>query len=395
MEVETALKMYIIPKKQDMILGDVRMKKVVFISYHYFNSPRKAGFHWLAESFARKLSWDVLFVTAPISLISWLAGDHRFRYHTFRQNNRVIPVDDNVQRYVFFTMLHPCKTRYKILNYALAATSKIYGIRFPSSLKKEITAADVIVFESTEALLLFERVCNINPSAKKIYRVSDDLETIGTPQYVINHEQKIAPNFDLISVPSEYIFRKFAHLPNSRLHYHGINKELFSKQHDAPKEYARFEKNIVFVGTSHFDYDFIKTAAESFPHWGFHIIGPLSKVGESSNLLYYGEMPFARTVPYIQHADVGLQNLINDCGVASFSDSLKVLQYTYCKLPIVAPVGLQSSRKNFVYYVPGDGDSIRTALERAVEYDRRSIDPSNVHSWDELAELLIEEVYIK
>ena len=378
-----------------MTLESWYMRKVIFVSYHHLLTQRKAGFHWLAESFAKKLSWDVLFVTAPISLISWLAGDHRTRYCTFRQNNTVIPVNNNVQRYIFFTMLHPCKTRYMILNYALAIISKVYGIRFPSSLKIEINAADVIVFESTEALLLFEKVCRINPSAKKVYRVSDDLEIIGAPRYVINYEQKIAPKFDLISVPSEYIYRKFAHLPNSRLHYHGINKELFSKQHDAPKEYARFEKNIVFVGTSHFDYDFIKTAAESFPHWGFHIIGPLSKVGESSNLLYYGEMPFAKTVPYLQHADVGLQNRISDRGLASLSDSLKVLQYTYCKLPIVAPVGLQSSRKNFVYYVPGDEASIRTALERAVEYDRRSIDPSNVHSWDELAELLIEEVYIK
>jgi len=72
-----------------------------------------------------------------------------------------------------------------------------------------------------------------------------------------------------------------------------------------------------------------------------------------------------------------------------------VLQYTYCKLPIIAPVGLRSSRKNFVYYAPGEKDSIRTALARAVEYDRGSIDSSNVHSWDELAELLIEEAYKK
>lgn len=372
------------------------MKKIMFISSHYFCSQRKAGFHWLAESFAKKLSWDVLFVTAPISPISGLTGDHRFKYPVYKQKNKVVQVSKNIQSYVYMTIFSPSGSRHKILNYLMASLSKLYAIRrLPSSLKKEVTTADVIVFESTGALLLFEEICNINPEAKKIYRVSDDLEAIHQPQCVINCEQKIAPKFDLISVPSEYIYRKFVHLPNVRLHYHGINKELFSKQHDVPKEYVRFEKNIVFVGTSHFDYDFIITAAESFPRWGFHIIGPLAKVGESSNLLYYGEMPFARTIPYIQHADVGLQNRVSDRGLASLSDSLKVLQYTCCKLPIVAPVGLQSSRKNFVYYAPGDKDSIMAALERAVGYDRRSIDPSNVHSWDELAELLIEEIYKK
>lgn len=341
---------------------------------------------------ATKLSWDVLFITAPISLISWLAGDHRFQYHIFKQQNKIIPINGNIQIYIFFTMVHPCKTRYKILNYVLEITSKLYGLRFSSLLKNKISAADVIVFESTGALLLFNKICNVNPSAKKIYRVSDDLEAIGSPKYVIEYEQKIASNFDLISVPSEFIYRKFAHLPNVRLHYHGINKELFSKQNDMPKEYAQYEKNIVFVGTSHFDYDFIVTASESFPHWGFHVIGPLSEVRDSSNLFFYGEMPFAKTVPYIQHADVGLQNLISDRGLASFSDSLKVLQYTHCKLPIIAPVGLLSSRKNFIYYIPGDKVSIKDALQRAVKYDRLSIDSSNLHSWDELAELLIEEV---
>lgn len=368
---------------------------VILISPHHINSKRKAGFHWIANAFAKK-SWKTIFVTAPIRYTAWFLGDHRTLYFSSREIKKLKETPNpNIQSYVFMTLLNPISSNKKLFAYLSIPLRKLYGKLLPNNLNQIISSGDIIIFESSEALFLFDAIHRINNTAKYIYRVSDDLETIHAPQSVIDHEQKIAPNFDLISVPSEYIFRKFAHLPNSRLHYHGINKEPFSKQHEVPKEYGRFEKNIVFVGTSHFDYDFIKTAAESFPHWGFHIIGPLAKVGESSNLLYYGEMPFARTVPYIQHADVGLQNLINDCGVASFSDSLKVLQYTYCKLPIVAPVGLQSSRKNFVYYVPGDGDSIRTALERAVEYDRRSIDPSNVHSWDELAELLIEEVYIK
>ena len=369
--------------------------KVILISPHHINSKRKAGFHWIANAFAKK-GWETIFVTAPIRYTAWFLGDHRTRYFSLKDIKKVKETpNSNIKSYIFMTLLNPISSNKKLLVYFSIILSKIYGKLLPNNLKNIIYAADIIIFESSEALFLFDAIHQINGKAKYIYRVSDNLETIGASRYVINYEQKIAPKFDLISVPSEYIFRKFAHLPNARLHYHGINKELFSKHYDKPKEYAKFEKNFVFVGTSHFDYDFITTAAESFPRWGFHIIGPLAKVGESSNLLYYGEMPFVRTIPYIQYADAGLQNLISDRGLASFSDSLKVLQYTYCKLPIIAPVGLRSSRKNFVYYVPGEKDSIRTALARAVEYDRGSIDSSNVHSWDELAELLIEEAYKK
>src|SRR5690606_39989727 len=68
-------------------------------------SQRKAGFHWLAESFAKKLSWDVLFVTAPISLVSWLIGDHRFKYPVFEQKNEVVRVGNNIWSYVYLTIL--------------------------------------------------------------------------------------------------------------------------------------------------------------------------------------------------------------------------------------------------------------------------------------------------
>ena len=367
--------------------------RVILISPHHINSRRRAGFHWIANAFA-KINWEIVFVTAPIRYTAWFLGDHRTQYFSFRDVKKLKKTPNpNIQSYVFMTLFNPISSNKKLLAYLSIPLRRFYGKLLPSNLNQIISSAGVIIFESSEALFLFDAIRRINGTAKYVYRVSDDLAVIHAPQSVIDYEQKIAPKFDLISVPSEYIYRKFAHLPNVRLHYHGINKELFSKQHDRPREYAMFEKNIVFVGTSHFDYDFIITAAESFPRWGFHIIGPLAKRGESSNLLYYGEMPFAKTVPYIQHADVGLQNRISDHGLASLSDSLKVLQYTYCKLPIVAPVGLQSSRKNFVYYVPGDEDSIMAALERAVEYDRRSIDSSNIHSWDELAELLIEGVY--
>ncbi len=367
--------------------------KVILISPHHISSKRKAGFHWIADAFAKR-GWETIFLTAPIRYTAWLLGDHRTGYFSFRDTHRLKETPDpKIKSYVFMTLFNPISSNKRIFTYLSIPLVRLYGKLLPNNLKRIIEDAEIIIFESSEALLLFGAIRQLNKKAKYIYRVSDDLETIGTPQYVIDCEREIAPKFDLVSVPSEYIYRKFAHLPNCRLHYHGINKELFSKQYDVPEEYTKFEKNIVFVGTSHFDYDFIKIAAESFPHWGFHIIGPLKKVGESPHLLYYGEMPFAKTVPYIQHADVGLQNRISDRGLASLSDSLKILQYTYCKLPIVAPIGLQSSRKNFVYYVPGDEDSIMAALERAVEYDRRSIDSSNIHSWDELAELLIEGVY--
>ncbi|MFA4849336.1 MAG: hypothetical protein WC626_06370 [Methanoregula sp.] len=375
------------------MLGDDKMKKVVLISGHHIQSKRKAGFHWLAYAFSNK-NWDIVFITAPIRYSAWFLGDHRTQCFSLQNVNQPEKIpNSNITSYVFMTLLNPISSNNKFFKYLSSPLIKLYGRILPKNLKFLITNADIIIFESTEALLLFEKFRELNPDAKYIYRVSDLLEVNNTPQFVIEYEKKIAPMFDLISVPSEYIFKKFNYLPNTRLHYHGINKELFATKDTIPEEYTQFEKNIIFVGTTHFDSEFIKIAAGLFPQWGFHIIGPLDQKAKSPNIMYYGEISFNETIPYLKYADVGLQTRKSAHGLASLSDSLKVLQYTYCKLPIIAPIGLNSSRKNFIYYIPGNLNSILIALNNAVAFNRSDIETSDIHSWNELVELLIDEIF--
>jgi 2-beta-glucuronyltransferase len=93
-------------------------------------------------------------------------------------------------------------------------------------------------------------------------------------------------------------------------------------------------------------------------------------------------------VPWLQHADVGLSTLRYRRGAESFTDSLKIIQYTYCRLPIVAPDFLRSSRTNVFTYRPGDAASIRGALAAARAFDRSTVDRSAIGTWDDLARKL-------
>jgi len=83
-----------------------------------------------------------------------------------------------------------------------------------------------------------------------------------------------------------------------------------------------------------------------------------------------------------------LQTLAPHDGAEAFTDSLKIIQYTYCRLPILAPSFLRSPRPNFVFYTPGDRASIGSALEEARRFDRRRVDTTGVRSWDDLADQL-------
>ncbi|WP_414578345.1 glucuronosyltransferase [Anabaena sp. CCY 9402-a] len=361
------------------------MKCVVLITGHYWHSQRKAGFHWLADAFWRK-GWEVVFLTAPISWLSVIRRDYRLAYPVIQEANKLLPVQPKLWSYVWFTLWHPANLRWNFLNYLSRGLFQLYSKLPLGIVEAEIRRADVLIFESTPALLLFQRCKNLNPKAQFIYRVSDDLRLLRNHPVVLETEKQIVAQFDLVSVPSRNIYQLFAGLSNLKLDLHGIRKDLFQNNYPNPypSKDAADTPNLIFVGNSHFDYDFLEQASQLFPNWRFHIIGPIANLPQKPNIITYGELPFLETIPYIKYADIALQIRAYSPGIESLTDSLKVIQYTYCQLPIIAPRYLSSSRPHVFYYQLGDASSIQQALIAAQNYDRSQIATNDIYSWDEL-----------
>jgi 2-beta-glucuronyltransferase len=352
------------------------------VTGHYWGSKRKAGFHWLADALARA-GWEVLFFTTPLSWVSAARKDPRMAYPVRREANRIVPQGGGLSGYVWYTPFHPCDFRSGLLNRLARPLFARFGDLPLGEAEPFIRGADLFVFDSLSGILLFDRFKRLNPDARFVYRVSDNLREMLNPPLVVEAEDRIAPLFDLVSVPNRVIYELFEGLPRLRLQAHGIRKDLYDGADRNP--YPPGETpNVVFVGNSMFDVEFLDAAASFFPDWSFHIIGPIPGLPEKANVRAYGEIPFAETVPYVKYADIGLQNLVGPTA-PTMGDSLKVIQYTYCRLPIVASDVIRSDRPNFCYYTPGDPESVRAALERAARFDRSAIPTGGIYSWDELA----------
>ena len=97
-------------------------------------------------------------------------------------------------------------------------------------------------------------------------------------------------------------------------------------------------------------------------------------------------MPFDEIVPYLQHATFAL--LLFPPGYGSLGQGNKVAQYSYCRLPIVAPAHLESDRPNLCLFEPGDGESLRRALEEAERMPHSPAFADGVMSAEELAAIL-------
>ena len=365
------------------LLGLIPVRRAILVTGHYALSKRRAGFHWIAEAFTVS-GWHVTFITVGFSQLSRLKVDHRFQYGFPGGANRVLEVDAHLDSYVWFTPYHPLNRLPALGNLLLGYLFRGYGRLPMAGVEQAIAGADLIVFESTSGLMLVDRFRAWAPQARMVYRVSDDLRLLRAHPVVLEADRRALPTLDLVSVPNDYIKQGFLGHPNVELHPHGIDTSLFDAPSTNPFD-TSVSCHAVFVGTSHLDRVFIDTAVRQFPDWQFHVIGPLGDIPTHPNLRVYGELPFGATVPFIAHADIGLATRSYAPGAESLADSLKVVQYTYAGLPIVAPDFMKSRRNNVFLYKPGDPESINSALKAARAMDRSTVDRGGIWSWSDLA----------
>lgn len=358
------------------------MPSAVLVTGHYLQSHRRAGFHWIADALHRA-GWRVTVMTAPMSWLSWLRRDHRMEYPVRTEANRLVEVEPNLLSFVWWTTWHPASLRIGLLD---RLAEKLYARyhAFPlGAIENEVRDADLVLFESTPALALFERMRGLNASARFVYRVSDDIALLGLHPMIQRLESRIAPEFDRVSSPTSSLHEKFAHLPHARLDPHGVPAHLLDVSRPSP--YVGDAAKLVFVGVSRFDHRFLESAVNAPTDAEYHVIGPIDGLLEHPRVVAHGELPFADTVPYLQHADAGLHTLAWEPGGSVFADSLKVQQYSWCRLPVIAPEFLRSSRANLVCYQPDDDSTVGTAIARALALPRSDAWRDGVCSWDDVA----------
>ena len=322
-------------------------------------------------------------------MLSYLRNDYRIHAPGIRKNhNRVIPISERLDSYVYFTPWHPMTLLLPILNRLSMHWMDSYGQGDLGALLPVVKQTDTFIFESGPGLFLFRRFQKENPKARMVYRVSDDIRILGsTHPRLIDLEREIVSSFDYVSVPSSVMVDMFPGV-STTLDRHGLDKQTYDSCTQSP--YVAGTQNAVFVGTGYMDADFLRAAAAAHPQCQFHIIGPMTDSLHMGNVHFLGEMPFKATIPYVKFADIGLGIRTFRKGYAStLTDSLKIIQYRYCGLPIVSPDFLDLHRKGVFYYHPGDAASCATALGQALQHGRHSEYAAEVHSWDEVARTIL------
>jgi len=357
--------------------------RVVLMTGHVPDSDRKTGFHfWMRSLTAR--GHDVDWITVGFSHASAFKKQARPFAPPF---NRWVRLDKNTRKFSWKPVFHPFRLPSPILDTLATPLFMLYPALLPDAVKDSLRAANAVIVENGAGLMLIPTLRSINPTARIIYTVSDRLKTLNYHPLIEQAEQIALPLVDMIRVPAQAMIKDFPAMDKVIFIPQGLDKDAFNHTHPSPYP---THKNIISVGDMLFDSHTVETLAESAPDWTFHIFGRKAKTRIMPNIILHGEQSFESIIPYLQHADLGLAPYrpAPDADYLSQS-SLKMMQYTYCRLPIIAPHFAAVGRPHVIGYTPGDDQSIRDALQKAIAFDRITIDTGRVITWDEVIDFML------
>ena len=302
-------------------------RSVILISGHYLGSKRRAGFHHLAEAYWR-LGWDVTFVTAPISSLSWLRGDYRFEYPVRAEANKLVPVRERLASFVLMTWMHPVRPRSRLANrLAEPLLGATHGLR--SIARRAARRRRPRHLRGNASLLLVERVRRMAPRARFVYRASDDLRGLGVHPLILEAEERALPPSILVSVPDGVCRRSPRPVwpgrcpPPARHRQGGLRS---SHSVAVPQRAGgRIRRRVAF-----FDYDSSRTGGERRPGRRLPRDRASPRGARAGERAFHAEMPFESVVPYLQHAAFGFSSFPRTARSRSGTGN-KVAQYSYCR----------------------------------------------------------------
>jgi len=346
--------------------------KAIILTGHFAVQKRRANILWLSDEL-RTQGWHVTIITVGYSWVSWLRRDRRFQtlYAPPRSGTHVI--DDTLTNIFHYAPIHPFSLRNDWLDRAVRPVHRLFEMFWKSRLNLPLKDADLVIVESGPPIMLAPDVARVAKNAVLVYRVSDDVNLLGLPNFLRRAELHYAPLFDRISMASPVLAKIFNGLSTVAIDPIGVPKALYEGVLPDPFGSNRADREVVCAGTTQFDMQAVLAIARLRPGWRLHVLGRLRETvppDTPPNLVFHHEQPFETTAAFIKHADIGLAPYLDKPGVEyQTHQSNRVLQYRYVGLPIVGPKRLcHPSVPSIFGYADLSEEALEPALIRAETY---------------------------
>ena len=352
----------------------------ILSGYHDFRSRRKANLHFIAEELVKR--GETSFISLRYSYLTKFRDDPR--KDLWRRANK-LEVHNRVDCFLWRTPIHAMRlpSWLALIERAAFATISCY---LPREIREIILKTKTIFIESGVGIIYLPLIKKVNPYIQIIYMASDSLVAIKQAKYIKDSLRRNSSLIDGARVPSPYLKEDVP--SNVPCFYipHGIDEKIFADIGSSP--FNPNSINAVSVGSMLFDVNFFEIAASLFPNIMFHAIGSGHSGEPPANVIYYPEMSFTRTLPFLKHCHFAIAPYGEGVEAYLTHTSMKLMQYDYLGLPAVCPTTVVGTGFCRFGYKIGDTPSIKTAIEEALCARRWS---SGRHlTWEEVTARLLK-----
>ncbi|QQN65740.1 hypothetical protein JIR23_08650 [Bradyrhizobium diazoefficiens] len=378
----------LLPMKSTLVQSSGSSKfrrKIALISYQIATSRKRTSFHFIAEGL-RNAGWEVTFLTVGISRLDQLQSTERWRDAKSHGLNVLRENGDRYLSYIHCPAIHPKATSSSALKGLLSLAAAPYQHSLVHSIGRIIEDVDVILLESCDGVLLL----NSQPfgwlkNKTIVYRPSDLLSAIDIHPNVIASFLAAREQIDRFLVPSKLMLEspelrgvdptKISIVP------HGVSREILDCQTGETWNIFKFsgeKPNVMTVGGMAFDSDFVSSLVPQLTEYAFHFFGEIPGIPHSSNIVLYGEQPYADVVRQATSADIGAAFYKRGSPSYLLESSNKIRMFLSLGKPVVCPFELdrEAEMRGLYSYSPDCVQSFGRALERATRYGVQIPSPS-------------------
>lgn len=362
--------------------------KLTLITRHFFSAHnRKTTVHFISREFSKR-GYQVNFISVGRSRLSTINKSEGKGIPKDLSRRNFTEVEPRIFSIVMDEWVHPISASSGSVRSLTSPGLIRYGKNLPDNIKSEVLDSDIVLIECGYGVAYFEYLKAICSKAKFVYFATDPLTQVGLRKEFEAIEMDAVTKFDLVRVASKSLGERFPKQTNLAVIPQGLDKSVFDTAEITP--YSADSRNIVSIGDMSFDYHAVVKMATLKPNIHFHIFGADIPIEYPKNIKVYGEVRFEELVPYIKFADAGIMAYKMNADMAYLTKtSLKFLQYSYCRLPIITPYGADWQRGGVFQYDANSKDSINEALDSALVATKEESLAEGILDWGECTDQLL------
>ncbi|MBE6353836.1 glycosyltransferase [Treponema sp.] len=305
----------------------MNIKKITFLTGHNWISNRLGGFHKFAQA-ACEAGIETVFFSFPRPYYGYFMKQELFNKKSIKQLQKGITYNigaAQLHNVTLATLKLPNSVNKLLSDNMMNSFERFSFTSFRSFAKKWLDGTDVFVFESCDGMIYVDKIKQIYPNAKIVYRPSDPMMFDGALERYVKNEKNIMKKADLnIIVNQEGLDLYSRKIPDfeTSIKYvllsNGVDIESYEKTYECP-DLLKKENTILYVGAWEVEWTLLFKAAEQNKAFNYIVVCPnypsediQHKIKTYSNLFYIPGIRPSEVPAWITNCSVVMVPYVTD-----------------------------------------------------------------------------------